>query len=139
MLIPKHAGREHLDVNGRRLLESHAVQQALDRTELITLVVGGREGLIPRPTLYGSVIGKAAAFSNEGDTDKRRHAEDLVELLSMLEPADLETKLRPRDMVHMQRAQGFLLRDASPYDSSPLREQLSAVARAFERQQARLK
>lgn len=131
VLVPVNPRVPPVDVNGSRLLQSHGVQQALDRTELVLLVIGDREGLVPRPTLFGSIIGKAAAFSNDGDQDKTRHGEDLAVLLTMLQPDDVRTTIRPRDMQHLRRANAYLLSDTSPVDSPELRASLRMIFDAY--------
>lgn len=117
VLIPWGAGRDHADVNGARLLESHGIQQALERTEHVLLTLpDGSQGLIPRPTLLGAVVAKAAALSNVGDSRIHQHLSDLLELLAMLVDDDVEPReLRARDLHHIAVATSHLQRNSVRY------------------------
>jgi len=59
--------RHHRAVPGR--------QQALHRTEWVDVHVSGRSGTLPRPTLLGTLIAKAAAVKIPGRRT-RRHLDD---------------------------------------------------------------
>ena len=66
----------------------HTVQvpggtQALTRTELLPVAVGSSRGLVPRPSLLGAVIIKAAAADVDDQTDAQLG--DLALLLSLIE------------------------------------------------------
>lgn len=108
VLIPYGMGRERRDINDGRLLESHGVQQALDRTSRVDLRLHeGQTGKVPRPSLYAAVIGKAAALSNSGDGGPRRerHLDDLDVLLTLLTKDDMRTEsVTPRDQHHLEVA-----------------------------------
>ncbi|KTR34624.1 hypothetical protein [Rothia kristinae] len=105
VLIPRGSGRSRYDVGGRRLMESHGIQQALDRTEEIELVLHtGESGLLPRPRLFGSLIAQCAALSNTAGTPDR-HLYDIGVMAEMLEPGDLAREnITRRDRVHLGRA-----------------------------------
>ncbi len=85
------------------MLESFGVQQAIDRSETVDVVLDNVTGKVNRPSLIGGIVGKAAALSNAGDgTD--RHLEDLLILGGLLQVTDLQTELGRRDRQHLKRA-----------------------------------
>lgn len=57
--------------------------QALQRAELVTVVVGGREFSLRRPSLLGAILIKARSLMKHADPDSQR--EDLLRLLAMVE------------------------------------------------------
>lgn len=57
--------------------------QALRRTERISIQLGRRVGEVPRPSLLGAIVGKAAACGIPGDPS--RHHRDLALLVSLIE------------------------------------------------------
>src|SRR5437879_1020136 len=63
-------------------------QQALDRTEWVAVDVAGRAGLLPRPTLLGALVAKAAA-SKITTRGAQRHLDDCAVLLSIAGRRDL--------------------------------------------------
>ena len=104
VLVPAAAGAPRIDGAGRPILESHGVQQALDRTTTVTLRVGGVEGVVPRPRLVGSLVAKAAALAND-DPRPARHLHDLAVLMHLLRSRDLDLDpLTPRDVHHLRPA-----------------------------------
>lgn len=132
LLIPVNAGRSKHDVLGRRLLEGHGIQQALDRSEAITLrMVDGEEGMVLRPTLYSSLVTKCAALSNTSDSEWDRHVDDILFLAQMLDRKEVEVgQIRPRDRQHFLRAKNRLesqLRAGSLHDPDAVRR-ISALA-----------
>ena len=81
--------------------------QAIARTELVPIAAGNSEGLIPRPSLLGAIIIKAAAV----DADDLPHAQrsDLALLLSLLEqPIAIREQLTPKDRKRLRRRSGIL-------------------------------
>ena len=73
--------------------------QALTRTQLLPVSVGSSRGLVPRPSLLGAVIIKAAAADVDDQTDAQLG--DLALLLSLLEQpmtqrSDLTSKEKRR-------------------------------------------
>lgn len=101
----KKESRRKRDAANRVLLESHGIQQALDRSESVTLVLAdGTGGVISRPRLVGSIVAKAAALSHAGDTTDR-HLDDLAFMLPLLTAADVEREhFTARDRVHLTLA-----------------------------------
>ncbi len=73
--------------------------QALARAERVVVIAGGRQGEVPRPTLLGAVVTKAAACGLPGDP--ARHLRDLALLCSLVDDpfasvAELNAKDRKR-------------------------------------------
>ena len=79
----------------------HTVQvpggtQALNRTELLPIAAGPAQGLLPRPSLLGALIIKAAAVTVDDVPDDQRS--DLALLLSLIQqPAELRNQLTSKD------------------------------------------
>lgn len=70
--------------------------QALQRTELVPVTVGGITGYVPRPSLLGAIICKAGAVLVDDVPDAQRF--DLAFLLSLVEdPLALREKLSRGD------------------------------------------
>ena len=90
-----------------RTLQVPGGTQALARTELLPIVAGDSEGLVPRPSLLGAIIIKAAAV----DADDLPHAQrsDLALLLSLLEQLTVvREQLTPNDRKCLRRRSGIL-------------------------------
>jgi hypothetical protein len=70
--------------------------QALRRTERISIQLGRRVGEVPRPSLLGAIVGKAAACGIPGDPS--RHHRDLALLVALIEdPFNLGNALTSTD------------------------------------------
>lgn len=77
-------------------IEVPAGTQALRRTERVPIRVGDRSGAVPRPSLLGAIVGKAAACGIAGDSS--RHFRDLAFLCSLVEdPFAMRDELTPGD------------------------------------------
>ncbi len=63
-------------------IEVRGGTQALQRTERVPVVHRGRRALVPRPSLLGAIVIKAAAVRN--DDKPQRHLRDLAFLCSIL-------------------------------------------------------
>jgi hypothetical protein len=80
--------------------------QALNRTELCRVEHESRAGHVPRPTLVGAIIGKAAACGLGGNTD--RHYRDLALLCALLDdPFTAADDLTPGDRRKLRLATGL--------------------------------
>lgn len=75
-------------VTGSPTLATAGGTQALQRSETVGVMVGGREGSVRRPNLVGALVGKAAALSNAGDPGLGRHRRDFVLLAELLTAHD---------------------------------------------------
>lgn len=79
--------------------------QALTRTERVTVTHEGRSGTIPRPTLLGAIIMKAAATELPGPA---RHYRDLALLCSVVDdPFDLAGQLAAKDRQRLRKARAL--------------------------------
>jgi len=90
-----------------RTLQVPGGTQAIARTELLPIAAGDSEGLVPRPSLLGAIIIKAAAV----DADDLPHAQrnDLALLLSLLEqPTAIREQLTPKDRMRLRRRSEML-------------------------------
>jgi hypothetical protein len=79
--------------------------QALFRTEHVMITHQGRSGLIPRPTLLGAIVMKAAATELPGPA---RHYRDLALLCSVVgDPFDLAGQLTAKDRQRLRKARAL--------------------------------
>lgn len=79
-----------------RTLQVPGGTQALDRTELVPVVFGDHQGLVPRPSLLGAIVGKAIAVDVDDVPDAQR--QDLALLLSLVDdPIELADQLTKKD------------------------------------------
>lgn len=80
--------------------------QALDRTELLPIVVGTTTGHIPRPSLLGAIICKACAVFVDDEPDAQRV--DLAFLLSLVDdPVAMREELENKDRSRLMALQGL--------------------------------
>jgi hypothetical protein len=85
--------------------------QALSRTEQVTVVHEGRHGQVPRPTLLGAIIIKAAAADLPSPA---RHHRDLALLCSLVEdPFSLSEQVTSKDRQRLRKA-AALADDTNP-------------------------
>ena len=86
-----------------RTLQVPGGSQALRRTETVAVVVGDRVGRVPRPSLLGAVVGKAAACGLPDDTS--RHFRDLALLCALIDdPFRLTEQLGSKDRKRLRFA-----------------------------------
>ena len=79
-----------------RTLQVPGGTQGLDRTELVPVVFGDRDGLVPRPSLLGAIVLKAVAVGVDDLPDAQRL--DLALLLSLIDdPLKLADELTAKD------------------------------------------
>lgn len=79
-----------------RTLQVPGGTQALQRTELVPVVIGTMTGLVPRPSLLGAIISKAGAVEVADAPDAQR--EDLAFLLSLVDnPQAMRGELTKQD------------------------------------------
>jgi hypothetical protein len=87
VLVPDGLGRDGPQLRTRPPGAEHTVAvpggtQALYRTELLPVEIEGRYGSIPRPSLLGAIVVKAASVEVDDVPESQR--EDLVLLLSLV-------------------------------------------------------
>lgn len=91
VLVPDGIGErasERPGVTGSPTLPTAGGTQALQRSETVAVTVDGREGFVRRPSLVGALVVKAAAHTNPGDQDLRRHRRDFVALAGLISASD---------------------------------------------------
>ena len=91
VLLPDGVGQrasERQGVTGSPTLPTAGGTQALQRSEVVAVTVGGREGSVWRPNLVGALVVKAAAHGNAGDPGGARHRRDFVVLAGLVITAD---------------------------------------------------
>ena len=77
--------------------------QALDRTSLLPVEHAGQRGLVPRPSLLGAIVVKAAAISVDDLPRAQEH--DLALLLSLVaDPAAMSAEMTNKDRTRLRRA-----------------------------------
>ncbi|MGQ0630280.1 MAG: hypothetical protein ACT4P1_04510 [Sporichthyaceae bacterium] len=98
-----------------RTIEVPAGTQALTRTQIVDVRHGTRTGHIPRPSLLGAVVGKAAACKLPGDP--ARHLRDLAFLCALVEdPFAMRAEMTSKDLSRVRAAAPLLGdRDAPPW------------------------
>lgn len=115
VLIPRHLG-ERADgrrgVTGGTTIAAPASQQALDRAETVDVIAGSAAGSVNRPTLIGSLIGKAAALTIMDDPGRERHITDFLTLAAVVGAGDLRgVAYGPAERDHLANMLGHLARD----------------------------
>ena len=91
VLLPEGIGErasERQGVTGSPTLPTEGGTQALRRSETVAVTVEGREGFVRRPNLVDALVVKAAAHTNPGDLDLRRHRRDVVVLAGLISAGD---------------------------------------------------
>lgn len=79
-----------------RTLQVPGGTQALDRTELVPVMFGDHQGVVPRPSLLGAIVAKAVAVAVDDVPDAQRI--DLALLLSLVDdPIELAGQLTKKD------------------------------------------
>ncbi|MFW0772616.1 hypothetical protein ACLRGI_05570 [Paenarthrobacter nitroguajacolicus] len=92
VLIPRHLGEraeKRRGVTGGTTIAAPASQQALDRYEAVQVQAGSASGSVNRPTILGSLIGKAGALTIINDPLRQRHIDDFLTLASVVRASDL--------------------------------------------------
>ncbi len=84
-----------------RTIQAPGGTQALARTELVPVEHAGQRGLIPRPSLLGAVVMKAAAAAV--DDAPQAHQQDLALLLSLVpDPGAMAAEMTRTDRVRLR-------------------------------------
>lgn len=101
VLIPQSLGQtaaSRKGVTGGTTLATPGAQQALRRSESVTVQVDEKIGTIRRPSMLGALVAKAAAFSIPSDPAKERHLTDFATLAAMARGSDrIREQLTSRD------------------------------------------
>ena len=89
-----------------RTLEVPGGTQALERTELLPVQFDELHGFVPRPSLLGAIICKAAAVGVAGATTAQQR--DVALLLSLVaDPIEMATDMRPKDRQRLRAIDEF--------------------------------
>lgn len=101
VLIPQGLGRAagaRKGITGGTTLATPGAQQAIKRSEPVTVQVDDAVGTIRRPNMLGALVAKAAAFSVPSDPAKERHLSDFATLAAMARGSDrIGQQLTARD------------------------------------------
>lgn len=92
VLIPEGTGARteaRKSASGFPTVAAPGGTQALNRSEVVAVVVGERSGHVPRPVLLSAMILKAAARTETTGTGLDRHCHDFAALASVLAASDI--------------------------------------------------
>ncbi|WP_309080624.1 hypothetical protein [Zhihengliuella sp.] len=116
VLIPRWTGERtarRTGVTGGTTIEAPGTQQALARSEVRSVSIGGKTGNINVTSFLGCLIGKAAALRINDDPKWERHLSDALSLLSRLRAADVRgVDFSPAEKAHLAKLLESL--EASP-------------------------
>ncbi len=102
-----------------RTLQVPGGTQALDRTELVPVTVGDHQGMVPRPSLIGAIVAKAAAVDVDDIPDAQRL--DLALLLSLVnDPIALADQLTKKDRQRLRSRSEMVDTDQRAWASLPV-------------------
>jgi hypothetical protein len=131
VLIPDNVGQRlarRTGVTGSPTIQTPGGIQALHRSQLVAVDVAGRPGHVPRPSLVGALIMKAAAHTVPVDPNRGRHRSDFATLASLVAASDfvdetLSKKERHylRDMVEATRADRSVMGNRPDADDGLIR------------------
>ncbi|WP_284987531.1 hypothetical protein [Arthrobacter sp. fls2-241-R2A-172] len=123
VLIPRHLGEraeKRRGVTGGTTIAAPASQQALDRSETVEVLAGFVSGRVIRPTILGSLIGKAGALTIVNDPLWRRHVDDFLTLASVVRASDLRgITYKPAEQNHLANMLGRLANEPELMDQVP--------------------
>lgn len=115
VLLPEGIGQtatERQGVTGSPTLPTQGGTQALQRSEVVAVTVAGREGFVRRANLVGALVVKAAAHTNVGDQDPRRHRRDFLLLAELITAADFANEqLSKKDRQRLRHIVGAVEKD----------------------------
>lgn len=105
VLIPRGLGGaagSKKGITGGTTLATPGAQQAIKRSELVTVQVDEAIGTIRRPSMVGALVAKAAAYSVPSDSAKERHLTDFATLAAMARGSDrIGQQLTARDLHYL--------------------------------------
>ena len=112
VLIPRFTGErseKRLGTTGGTTIAAPGAQQAIDQAEVIDVEAGSASGKVNRPTLMGTLVGKAAALAILDDPRRERHVTDFLTLATVVTAKDLRGyKYQPAMRNHMANMLGHL-------------------------------
>ncbi|TFB48253.1 hypothetical protein [Cryobacterium tagatosivorans] len=117
VFIPEHVGERaaaRRGVTGGTTLEARGSNQALDRSERVTVLHDGRQAQIWRPNLLGALVLKAAAYTVPLDQGVKRHLIDFAVLTTLIARGDLlAAQITKRDRERLKNAVGAIRMDGT--------------------------
>jgi hypothetical protein len=123
VLIPRHLGQraeKRRGVTGGTTIAAPASQQALDRSETVEVQAGSASGSVNRPTILGSLIGKAGALTIINDPLRQRHIEDFLTLAAVVRASDLrDVTYKPAERDHLANMLGRLANEPELMEQVP--------------------
>ena len=136
VLIPEGVGERaaaRQGAGGARTITAPGTTQALERSEPVPVLVGGRLGTVLRPTLVGALVGKAAARTEiSSDRKAGRHCIDFVILASLVVARDFrEAVLSKKDRTRLAKMIDYCRNDAGAMSMPYAAEHLSRLERAI--------
>lgn len=112
VLIPRFTGERSENrpgATGGTTIAAPAVQQAVDQAEVVEVEAGASVGKVNRPSLMGTLIGKAAALEIMDDPGRERHVTDFLTLATVVTARDLRGyHYQPASGNHMANMLGNL-------------------------------
>lgn len=107
VMIPEGVGErteQRSSASGFPTISAPGGTQALDRSEVVNVEVGGRAGQINRPVLLSAMILKAAARLETSGSNKDRHCHDFAALAACLAATDLDAfELEKKDKQRLRK------------------------------------
>ena len=138
VLIPDNVGQRlarRTGVTGSPTIQTPGGIQALHRSGVVAVDVAGRLGHVPRPSLVGALIMKAAAHTVPVDPNRGRHRSDFATLAALVAASDfvdetLSKKERQylRDMVDATRADRSVMGSQPAADDGLIRVERRIVS-----------
>jgi hypothetical protein len=114
VLVPRGIGARaaaRLGVGGGTTVQTPGAQQALNRSQDVDVIVAERMGVVPRPSLLGALVAKAAAHTVATDPNRRRHLIDFAVLTTLIAPSDHIEAAGKRDRSYLTSMIGALVAD----------------------------
>lgn len=123
VLIPRHLGEraeKRRGATGGTTIAAPASQQALDRSETVAVHAGSASGNVNRPTILGSLIGKAGALTIVNDPLRQRHIDDFLTLAAVVRASDLRgVSYKPAERDHLANMLGRLANEPQLMEQVP--------------------
>jgi hypothetical protein len=122
VLIPQGVGRaaSRTGVTGGTTLATPGAQQAITRSERVTVQVDDTTGGVRRPNMLGALVAKAAAFSVPNDSAKERHLTDFAVLAAIAQRSDrIAEQNTVRDRAYLLPMLSTLAKSRSLWASIP--------------------
>lgn len=135
VLIPEGVGERaasRVGAGGAPTISAPGTTQALARTQIVEVTVGPKTGTVPRPTLVGALVAKAAARTEvAADRARSRHCTDFVVLASLIAASDFrDVELNSKDLRRLRNMVGKCRADDAAMAMENAAEALDRLERA---------